>query len=354
MKNKYLPVYLILFTVTAAIFSACGMKHVAINTMRPAEINVPQHVDTLLLLNRTQFKSQAGNILEGILTGEMPGEDKAGTQAAMSTLQENLSYTGRYYVKNAEEVLNGNSISAAFPDALDWDLIGDLCEKYNTNGVLAIEIFDTDFIVTNGKRKAKKEVTENGVKKTIEVDEYYAEGIANITVGFRLYDPKTKTIVDQNLMTRSNTWNAAGNSVQEAVAQLVVKTEATRYVSKLAGEAYAYKISPMPVRLSREFYGKSKRVDLVKVGTRQAEVNDWVNALETWKKAFKQAKEDKDKGRIAYNIAIAYEVLSDLENAKLWCKISYVDFGNKKARQYANILDQRSYDLEVLKQQLGE
>ncbi len=112
---------------------------------------------------------------------------------------------------------------------------------------MAIEIFDTDFIITNGKRKVKKKVTENGVEREVETNEFYAEGVGNVKIGFRMYDPKTRSIVDQQLFNKSNTWSTTGSSIQDAIVRLVAKDEATRYVKAASPEV----IMPVKLRLCR-------------------------------------------------------------------------------------------------------
>lgn len=344
-----------LFIFSILLFSQCAPSKRLVNmsAMRAAEITFPSYVNTILLLDRTKFDKTAVNVLEGILTGELPEEDKAGLQEAMSSLQNTLRASPRFTVKMASETLPGNSVTSAFPAALPWDKIEALCAQYQTEAIIAIEVFDTDFIVTNGHKKVKKKVKEeNGTEKEIEVDEYYAEGIGNVKVGFRLYDPKAKSIIDQQLFTRTNTWRAKGNSIQDAVIHLIAKKDAARHVSALAANSYAYKIAPMPIYISREFWIKSKTSDHLVIGARHADVNDWKQAIYTWENGLPHCKNDKDAGRICYNIAIGYEVLGELDKAKEWAGISYVKYGNKKARDYSSVLDWRKKEEAIVKQQM--
>lgn len=347
-------IYRFLLTASIAVvisLSSCSMRTVRIQATRPADVTLPSHVDTLLILNRTYFSSEAVGIIEGLLTGELPGEDRAGTQAAINAFQSTINYSNRFVVKNAAEIFPGNSISRAFPEPISWGDIENLCSKYHTNAVMAIEIYDTDFIVTDGKRLVKKEITENGVKKTVETNEFYAKGVGNVTIGFRIYDPVNKVILDQQLITQSNTWETTANSAQDALAKLIAKSDAARYVSQLAGNSYAYKIAPMPITLTRKYYKKGKNVASVATGSKQAEVNDWAAALETWKGSLLQSTSDKDAARICYNMAVAYEVLGNLEDAKLWANKAYVEYGSKKAKKYSAILDGRIYDQNRVNEQ---
>jgi len=351
MKFKNLLFGLFLIS-SLFLFSQCGIRTVSINTMRPAEITFPSYVNTLLLVDRTKFEKQAVNIIEGILTGEMPGEDKAGMENAMNSFQSTLMSSPRFQLKRANESLNGNSLTSVFPQALTWEKVEELCTKYATDAIVAIEIFDTDFILTDGKRRVKKQVDENGIKREIEVDEFYAQGVANAKIGFRMYDPKGKTIADQQLFTKTNTWQAVGNSKLDAIAHLISKTEATKYVGRLAGSDYAYKIAPMPVRLTREFYGKSKKAPQLSEGARKADVNDWKGAVGTWEAGLTTAAM-KEAGRLSYNIAVGYEVLGDMDNAKRYASKSWVDYKNKKAREYSRMLDYRKVQESQAQQQMN-
>ncbi len=291
------------------------------------------------------------NVIEGILTGELPGEDKAGVQELVNSFRQQLTYSPRFQTKVATERLAGNSLTAAFPTQLPWKKVNSLCQQYDAQAVVAIEIFDTDFIITNGERKVKKTVVVDSVEQEIEVNEYYAEGVGNLTIGIRLYDPKTKTVVDQQLLQNSNTWRATGSTLREALAQLIAKSDATRLLSHRVGSDYAYKIAPMPIQITRSFNGKSRKAPALEQGSRYADVGQWRNAINTWENGIAGVPA-KQGGYLAYNIAIAYEVMGDLETAKEWAQKSYVQFGNRDAKSYVSLIRQRLYEEQLAEQQL--
>jgi hypothetical protein len=348
MKNRWNISIIFLIILLA---SCSGSRTVTMNAMRPAEITFPAYVNSLLILDRTKFNKNSVNIIEGILTGELPGEDRAGVQELMSSFQSQLSYSPRFASKSASERLDGNSVTTVFPVQLSWSVIDGLCRKYSTDAVVSIEMFDTDFVVTNGKRKVKKTITEGDVKKEIEVDEFYAEGVGDITIGIRLYDPKEKTIVDQQLIKRSHTWSAAGSTLQAALSKLIDKAEATRYLGGKAGSNYANKIAPMPVRISRMFYGKSKKAPELEQGSRYADVGKWQEAADIWEGGIKRSG-TKEAGKLAYNTAIAYEVLGNYDKAREWAQKAYTDFGNKDARSYTSTLANRVRQEERVNEQM--
>ena len=175
--------------------------------------------------------------------------------------------------------------------------------------------------------------------------------MGNVTIGVRLYDPKAKTILDQQLLKQNRVWNASAATLQEAVAQLIAKSEATRLLSQRVGSDYAYKVAPMPVRITRSFRGKSKKAPALEQGTRYADVGEWRKAMSVWKQGVKRAP-TKQCGYLSHNIAIAYEALGDLKAARQWAQQSYVRYGNKDARSYVSLIQQRLNDEQLAERQM--
>lgn len=329
MKLKTVLSLIVLFLV------ACGgPRTVRLNSMRPAEITLPSSVKTLLIVDRTAHQKAAVNILEGILTGESPGDDRSSAQELLANLNERLGYTSRFEVVVADERLDGNSLTRAFPDPLEWQYLEQLSHQYSAQAIVSLEIMDTDFIVTKGKKVVNSKQGDQEVPST----RYYAHGVGNITIGIRLYVPAARTIVDQQLLTDTHTWEATGTSIQDAVIQLISRNDANRYLSRSVGSTYAYKIAPMPVRIARHFRGKAKKSPELEQGTRYADVAQWNEAIEVWKSGLNRVRRDKEAGYLSHNIAIGYEVLGDFEQSLEWAEKSYVQYGNKEAREYFNLV----------------
>ncbi len=342
----------VFFTSVVLWMSACGpSKKVSFNITRPAEITLPSDVNTILLVDRTKFDNEALNTIEGILTGEMPADDRVAAQEAMNSLKKKLDQSPRYNVRILPGRMAGNSITAAFPEAIPWNVIDSLCNSNNSDVVVCLEVFDSNFIITNGTRVKKKMEGEGKNAKEVSYTEYYAEGVGSIKMGIRSYYNKEKTIFDQQMLHKNNTWEATGTSAVDAAAALISKSNANRYLAKIVGEDYAYKISPMPVRISRSFYGKSKHIPQVATGARYADVNKWEDAINEWKTGINHA-DPKEAGKIAYNIAVAYEVLGEYGSALTWAQDAYTKYGNKEARNYVNTLQNRIEEERLLKEQM--
>lgn len=345
--------YLIILSFFVFISACSSSKKVTINTMRPAEITFPVSIQSIVILDRTEFSSDAESIIEGVLTGEMFDEDSYGTQELVNGFRNQMRYSDRFDIKVAAEKLKGNSLTSVFPNPLSWRVVGAFCEKYESEALLAVEIFDTDYIITDGVRKVKKKRKIDGKEREVEVNEYYAQGVANVTIGLRLYDPEAQVIVDQQLIRRDKTWDATGNSVRDAYKHLIQKKEATAYLSSRVGRNYAYKISPMPVKITRKFEGESDDTPEIEIGARYAEVGKWNEALDVWKNAISKAPIE-DAGYLSYNIAVAYEVLGDIDSAIKWAETSYVKYDNDDALDYVHLLKERAIDEEQVRIQFEQ
>lgn len=335
-----------------SVFNACAMRQVRMQAMKPALITVPGNIKTVVILDRSMPPNNTQAVFGAILSAELPGERAAAVQQAIAGIERQMRSTHRFEIVVAEESLRGNNISSAFPEPLAWNVIEDLCRKYNADAVVAMEIFSTKFVVTNGARAVKK--VDPKTKKEISSTEFYAEGIASAQMGFRLYNAIDKNILDQRTFSTSNNWGASGRSVADAMGLMINKAEALRRVSFNAGLSYGQRISPSHITITRDFYNRPKRNIPISKGTRQADTNQWHEALETWTLGAEHAHKRKLGGRLAYNTAIAFEVLGDLDNAIEWAGIAWVDYGNKKGRDYARTLRRRQQQEQRLNEQFSD
>jgi len=320
------------------------MRSISLQVQRPAQIGIDPTIKKIVLLNRT--KPDAGSKLEGVLSGEGFGQDKPNIEECMNGALGILSNTTRFQAARASEYFtNERTMGKNFAQPINWNDIALLCSKYQTDAVLALEFFDTDFIVTNGNKTTPAEA--NKPAQTT----YWAKGVLNVFAGFRLYDPLNKNIIFQDRFAFSRNWESSASSVAEAIAKLIQKDQAVKNISAEVGKSFAGKITPLFVWENRTFF-KGKDA-LMKKGERYGRVFDWENAGKAWLEVTKSGNQ-KEKGRACFNLALVHEVYGELEKAKEWATRAYTEYGERKAQNYAQLLDQRIADAERLKKQMNE
>jgi hypothetical protein len=319
-----------------------GTRHIHFNAQVPAPFSIPHHIQSLAIIDRSIPEDEDVNLLEGILTGEGLRQDKLATQIVIDGLNQSLQNSSRYQVTRTTEKMKGSGAGSTFPEPLDWDRVTELCEEYDVDALVSLETFDSDFLITHG--------TRTGGERGLEI---YAQGVATVDCGFRMYDYRNRDIPDQYHFSHKELWEAGGNTITAAVATLLNKNEAIRRASFQAGIVYGERITPSWVRIHREYFKKSKRNPYLAEGARMMEANDWDRAIEANMTAVETGR-FKTKGRACHNLAVIYEILGDLDEAKRWATDAWGRYGIRKSRNYGYILTGRINEQRLLENQLQE
>jgi hypothetical protein len=339
IMNRLIPLLLI------GLLSLACSRTVYVPVQRPAAVYVAPHIQSIALIDRSEINRRNVSRVESVITGEIPGLDKEGAQMAIDGLARSLQDNQRYQVVRTNEQLKSPvTIPGQWPPLLEWSAVEHLCSKYNTNALLVLESYDSNFIVTNGSRVVKKKDKDG---KEISSNEFYAEGVATVNLGFRFYDPATKSVIDEHMYGHSRKWETSGNLLQMALTNLIDHRMAVKDVSTQTGLMYSTRISPHWYRASRSFFKKGKGDANFAIGVRRATVNDWTGAMEAWQKSANSYKR-KTAGRSYYNLALMYEIQGDLETALNHSQRAYTDYRIKQGRSYSNILRRRIRDAALL------
>jgi len=324
-------------------FTGCaGTRNIHFNSQVPAMYNIPHHIKILAIIDRSIPEDADANLLEGVLTGEGVSQDKLATQIVIDGLNQSLQNSSRYQVIRTTEKMKGSGAGSTFPEPLDWDTVAELCEKYEADALVSLETYDSDFIVTHGAKTGG----EGGIRIS-------AQGVATVNCGFRLYDYRNRDITDQYHFSHKEFWESGGSTITAAVATLLTKNDAIRKASFQAGIVYGERITPSWVRIHREYFKKSKRDPYLAEGARMMEANDWDRAIAALTTAVENGH-FKTKGRAAHNLAVIYEILGNLEEAKKWATDAWGRYGIRKSRDYGYILTGRINEQRLLESQLRE
>ncbi|MFY0672822.1 MAG: hypothetical protein JXQ87_05435 [Bacteroidia bacterium] len=338
------------FLITVAIaftFMACSSPKVTFNYLLPAEVPLPNEIQTIVVVDHSAPKNMGWDILEGGLTGEGIGQDREGVLNLIGGIKEIGAQSNRYELEKEPQRYGKGKLLENIPEPMDLALIKSIGKKHNADAVLSIDKFDSDFITTNARIKDKKDPEDT----TKRIPQYQVTGIATVKAYIRVYEVKTGNILDEIKHTDEFRYNATANSVDAALRQLIAKQRAVNNVSYRAGLAYGRRIAPTAVTVTRKIHKRPKNKSVpFDRAVRKAEVADWYGAIEDFKEATKGMHQVK--GKAAYNLAVCYEVIGELENAKAWAQDAYIKYGFKDARNYQRILEQRIFDRNELIRQM--
>ena len=171
-----------------------------------------------------------------------------------------------------------------------------------------------------------------------------------VKTGWRIYDPSSKSILDEITLNRSVTFSATGLTPAIAVAALIDRKEAVKQVGSKAGQAFAWRLLPYEVRVSRDYFVKGN--DNFKLAMRRARTGNWDQAGELWLAETSNTNR-KIAGRACYNMAIISEIDGNLDVAVDWVQKSYEDYRIRQALRYLHILEYRLTSEQILREQEG-
>ncbi len=340
---------LFLFVTLISVVSlfSCRTSSISIQVLEPADINVPLSIKNIAAINRSLPAKGQGlnNVLEGVVTGEGLFVDRDASKRTIDGLTSALASSPRFTLTVPGNIELKGTGTAKWPIPIEWSQVEQICNDNKVDALLVLETFDSN---------ASHNVTSKTLTKTVDGKqvsylEFYAHlGIA-INAGWRIYEPKQKRIIDQNVYVDGMNWDKTGANEKEAIGHLPSQRNATLDAGYYAGQQYSRRISPTWVNVSRMFYVKGN--EKMENAKRKVDLNLWTEAAELWQASLNDPKK-KVGGWAAYNLALAAEMDGKLDLAIEWCNKAYSDYGNSQARSYSNILYKRKNDQERLKQQM--
>lgn len=214
---------------------------------------------------------------------------------------------------------------------------------------------DVDFLATLDtlELSLKRHSTQN-----LE-GEYEAIAQIEVLARLRLYLPGRAHAFSNLVIKDTLDWHGYALDEQEAFGYLPkianMAKEATTYV----GETLADKIAPHWTTVTRALYVRESGE--LKEAAVFVHDNEWNAAQAIWDKTYKMTNSTKLKGYCAYNLAVYYEKISEVDTAIDWLTTSAAHFKevkNHKALQdaalYLIFLKRRQTELQLLDLQFAE
>ncbi|MBK8425057.1 MAG: hypothetical protein IPL27_03300 [Lewinellaceae bacterium] len=347
---KHLVKFSFLLFLLASLFSSC-MKSTSLTVLQPAQMTLPEHIATVAVVDRSKPSNGWLNVLEGLFTGEAIGQDRRSREEAVRGLTDALTRTPRFTVKNTGIEMTGSKAGNNLPAPLEWREVERICADYGAHAVVTIESFDSDNSASARRVETKRKGKDG--KQYIDVS-YRGQQRTGVRIGWRLYDPRTKIIVDEYTTDDYLEKTSTGSTERNALNNLPSQVSVTRSVAFAVGHEYGARIAPLYVAVSRQYYHKAKGY---KTEMQQAAVflknREYERAATIWKKIEATAGENKKAaGRAAYNMAITAELNGNLDLALDWAKKASNDYGNKKAGNYIQVIQMRQNDVRKVESQM--
>lgn len=341
--------HILLLLVATGFFTLSGCKtaSTSMQVLVPAQIDLPTNIKSVGIANRSLPGKQGtiGNVLEGLISGESVFADREGSERCMAGLAAGLNASPRFQAS----IIHGAELKGTgtkqFPRPMEWNEVDRLCKQYQVDALAVLETFDSDIFIEKKQQKVKRKVDD----REVYVTEYIAELNITVNAGWRLYDNTSRRIVDENVYSDQKRWNGKGDKPDEALNRLPSKREAINQAGYYGGERYGVRISPTWMNVTRSYYTKGN--DALKKAKSFVKAGNWEGAAEIWQKQTLNT-DPEIAGRACYNMAVASEVLGNLDIALNWANRALKQHNNKKAAAYIRTLNERLSDQRRLDRQM--
>ena len=341
---------LIIFLSVIIVFTSCKTQQLYLNVIEPAPVSLPSYIEKAGVIDRSMAAGEAKNLeaVDRVLTLEGAELDKEGAKASVAGLTDELMKNNRFSeIKNLNLEDSHSSGLGIFPAPIAWEKVDAACRENSVDALFSLELFDTDTRVSYQVRKTNSKRTLLGAIAGLEQQ---ADMYTLVKTGWRIYDPSSKTILDEIAISRDITFSSTGLTPAIAAAALIDRKEAVKQVGIKAGQAFAWRILPYQLRVSRDYFVKG--TDNFRIAMRKARTGNWDQAGEIWLGETSNPA-IKIAGRACYNMAIISEINGDLDLALDWARKAYEDYNNRQALRYINILEYRQTSNQILREQEG-
>ncbi len=317
-----------------AVCDSCSSTNLmSLNVNVPAPVSLPPNAKTAAVVNRS-FAADDSRTVDAIhrtISLESKDLQAAGAGASLTGLTDALIRSNRFVTVKKLSNLDLRSYGAGvFPVYLSWDTVEKICRVNNADVLFSLELFDAGSTVGLN------------IANFVQVLNMKTQ----VRTGWRIYDPSTRTILDQYFINRDLNCQS-GNFLTVASAQLGRK-EAVIKAGNRTGEDYATRIIPYTIRVSRFYYVRGDGSFIV--AKRMAQAGDWDQAGKLWQSETNNPSK-KVAGRACYNMAIISEINGDLGGSLQWAKKAYEVYRTPFALDYVNLLQLRLNNEAVLKSQ---
>lgn len=328
MKYKKLFYLIILFSFL--LQNCATVETLTIETVNPSAINFPGNFNQIAFVNFDNDINNNGEIdtlLYKIITNEMSigFRDAAFSAAGIDT--SDLLYVKGYPDNN----------DFYYKDTLNWEFLDNISGKK----------FADIFIVLDSVNLSME--SDQFAINFYEPVEYYIYREIAIKAYWKVYDLVEKKQLDQYVYVDTLLWDGLSYFKSELKKKLPSVERSIRETSYFAALDYANRIFPNWQTETR-YYFVSGNQDFEKAA-KLVKQNEWTKAAELWDKYINDIDREI-ASRATFNMALASEMLGELELAVKYAERSYKIKNKSRTKYYIYTLQKRLEEIIKLKNQI--
>lgn len=217
------------------------------------------------------------------------------------------------------------------PAPLSWNYVESICNTYETDALIVLENLA---IRTVTDYESGTELNYGQIYKTHSASmDFYCRA------QWRIYDPKNqKIIVDYTIVPDTLYWSNFDYEIIPLFQNLPTIKEASIETAIKVALNFCDLIAPHWIPEKRYYYAmKNSSIDL---SIELAANGDWPGALENWLLYINKGNRS-NKSKVMLNVALAYEMTGELDQAIIWLKKSQDTYYREVTNYYLKELLKR-------------
>jgi len=345
--NSFIIRYRLLFFLALALLSSCSsVQHITIELPQKAEKELPQNIQSLLLVNRTvdsTYTNLSTDSLQNIFFAKKFDldtviNDLQSADTLLKVTSDLLFESGRYDIVIPEDRFIAHQKNAFLTKPLPWDDARQLCEAFNTDAVLSVDMFKTHVAT-----KYTKERYFNPMENTGYVLSVAKMGIVYEAL-FRVYDPASEKVLVREFMRDTLIWDNMAGSARELFRNFTPVKQALSEASIALALDFTEKIGPTWVPDERDIFISGG--DAMKQAGRLVDSGDWESAEKIWKNVVKGKASKNRQSKALFNLAVVAELNGDIDLAIKLALKSYETMYQQLTYDYLKRLKLRKQEME--------
>lgn len=345
MKNI---IYLLL-ALNVLFFGSCATKmyYTTLDVLKPAQVTFPVNVNNVVVVNNAVVQPMnVGHYSTNLYGNRIPETLKFDSAGIFITAALRDGLISKSFFNRVElSLVNQNTgKDHSVIGKLSPSRVNTLCKMYNADAVIAVN-----------RISISDEVMEF---YNADTQEFYNDLDVKVKTDWSVFYPDKKLQSIQFL--DSFLWQSSDYNRNRSRDKLPKRYDALVDANILTGTNVAARMIPRWEKEDRVFFGSGNKL-MMQAMDSVAKTN-WKGAIELWKTAVNTPKSGKIKYQAYHNIANAYEIIGDMDNAVEYAKkavetysqASYSDTndGYILAESLGNLI-KRKKEMEIIKRQLG-
>ncbi len=349
--SKKLPCFLkqFLFLITATVvFSSCvSYERFPIQLLQPSKRYIPEAIQSFTVVNRA-VNNEFKNHVPGSLQRELKFaghettyyvNDSLAADTCVKAMAQLLYESGQFdVVIPGEYTLDHEQATMLLPQPLSWEYVGEICDVYETDALISLELFNTAVITKYDEFQAIDTNYKLFDAKYVSLD-------VACKAYWRIYDPRQKKVIDEYLVKDTIFWDGAERTTEKLARKIPLLKDALLAAGIYAAMGYVDSITPQWENHNRIFFSKGGRE--LEGAASLAREGKWDEAEVIWQKNV-NTKSKALRSKTEFNMALAAEMRGDIDEALKWAQKSYQTSYRNQTAAYIKTLNNRLLKLKEI------